>query len=395
MIIMMRFRIDEQGHQLGSIRVAHNPEGLSQSDTYLERMAGPGGREGIACIVETTHGLLIAHLREQGWPVYPVNPRTVEKRRAPSGAKTNTIYAYLLAKTVRADFHDLHLSPRQRADPRAQDPHARPGCLDPDTNAPGQPAHRLPQSVLPGRSGSLRQAAPALDARVLARLSDAASRSRRLGGGGDCCAQAGQISWCQPESTADRQAPPTALPAGFRGYHADQIAADAGLGKPVGALLKQIAEYDKEIERLFLIHADSELFSTLPGVERVLLLACWPKWVMIAADTRTQAVCKPWPAHRPSFFRAGRTRKRIVGWGASSPAQCLAPICLAKHPPGSLGQGVLPTQEAEGKSHTVAVRALATVWARILDAVWKTKQPYHTATFEAARRAHALRQPAA
>ena len=30
-------------------------------------------------------------------------------------------------------------------------------------------------------------------------------------------------------------------------------------------LLKQIAEYDKEIERLFLIHADSELFSTLPG----------------------------------------------------------------------------------------------------------------------------------
>src|SRR5215469_3037575 len=76
--------IDEQGQQLGSIRVAHSPEGLSQLDAYLERMAGPGGREGIACIVETTHGLLMAHLLEQGWPVYAVNPRTVEKRRAPS-----------------------------------------------------------------------------------------------------------------------------------------------------------------------------------------------------------------------------------------------------------------------------------------------------------------------
>ena len=99
--------IDEAGRQLESIRVAHSPEGLSQLDTYLERMAGPAGREQIACIVETTHGLLIAHLLEQGWPVYPVNPRTVEKRRAPSGAKTDTIDAYVLAKTGRADFQDL------------------------------------------------------------------------------------------------------------------------------------------------------------------------------------------------------------------------------------------------------------------------------------------------
>jgi hypothetical protein len=50
--------IDEQGQQLGSIRVAHSPEGLSQLDIYLERIAGPGGKEQVACIVETTHGLV-------------------------------------------------------------------------------------------------------------------------------------------------------------------------------------------------------------------------------------------------------------------------------------------------------------------------------------------------
>src|SRR5258708_15635204 len=93
--------IDEQGRQLGSIHVSHTPEGLSQLDAYLERMASPGGREQIACIVETTHGLLIAHLLEQGWPVYPVNPRTVERRRAPSGAKTDTIDAYCRPKRGR------------------------------------------------------------------------------------------------------------------------------------------------------------------------------------------------------------------------------------------------------------------------------------------------------
>src|SRR5438132_1507762 len=62
----------------------------------------------MACIIETTHGLLIAALLEAGWPVYPVNPRTVDRRRSASGAKTDAIDAYLLAKAGRADFADLH-----------------------------------------------------------------------------------------------------------------------------------------------------------------------------------------------------------------------------------------------------------------------------------------------
>jgi len=69
----------------------------------------------MACIIETTHGLLIAHLLEAGWPVYPVNPRTVDRRRSASGAKTDTIDAYLLAKTGRADFQDL-----RRLDPDSE-----------------------------------------------------------------------------------------------------------------------------------------------------------------------------------------------------------------------------------------------------------------------------------
>ena len=100
--------IDEQGRQLGSIRVAHTPEGLSRLNVYLETLAGESGQEQVACIIETTHGLLISHLLEHHWPVYPVNPRTVDRHRAPSGAKTDSIDAYLLAKTGRADFADLH-----------------------------------------------------------------------------------------------------------------------------------------------------------------------------------------------------------------------------------------------------------------------------------------------
>jgi hypothetical protein len=45
----------------------------------------------------------------------------------------------------------------------------------------------------------------------------------------------------------------------------------------------------------------------------------------------------------------------------------------------------------EGKSHSVAVRALANVWVRILFAIWLKREVYQPAVFEQARRAHAAR----
>src|SRR3989454_4180909 len=100
--------IDEKGRQVGSLRIDHTPQGMSRLTTFFEQIVGDAPKEQMACIIETTHGLLIAHLLEAGWPVYPVNPRTVDRRRAASGAKTDTIDAYLLAKTGRADLTDLH-----------------------------------------------------------------------------------------------------------------------------------------------------------------------------------------------------------------------------------------------------------------------------------------------
>ncbi len=76
--------IDEKGHQMGSIRVHHNPQGLAALDAFLMQIIGSAPKEQMACIIETTHGLLIVHLLEAGWPVYPVNPRTVDRRRSES-----------------------------------------------------------------------------------------------------------------------------------------------------------------------------------------------------------------------------------------------------------------------------------------------------------------------
>ena len=100
--------INEKGHQVGSIRIDHSSQGFAKLNTFLEQIIGSEPKEPMACIIETTHGLWIAHLLETGWPVYPVNPRTVDRRRPAKVTKTAMIDAYLLAKTGRADFAELH-----------------------------------------------------------------------------------------------------------------------------------------------------------------------------------------------------------------------------------------------------------------------------------------------
>jgi transposase len=46
-------------------------------------------------------------------------------------------------------------------------------------------------------------------------------------------------------------------------------------------------------------------------------------------------------------------------------------------------------KRAEGKTHSMALRALANIWVRIIDAMWLKREPYEASTFLAAQQAHA------
>ena len=400
MIIRMRFRIDETGRQLGSIRVAHSPEGLSQLDTYLERIAGPGGREQMACIVETTHGLLIAHVLEQGWPVYPVNPRTVEKRRAPSGAKTDTLDAYLLAKTGRADFQDL-----RRLNPDSE--HIQElKTLTRDQDALIQMQTRLvnqltaclkayypvalevfgkvhqPSTLAFLRAYPTLQAARAASAEELTTL----LKQARYPGARQKAQQIVKLL----------QQPALQAPEVITRTKARLMPGAWALVAQLEPLLKQIADYDKELERLFLRHADRELFSALPGAGARLA----PRLLAELGDDRSRSESasslQALAGTSPVLFQSGTSQKAHRRWGCIKPwRNALHQFAWQSTHQEAWAQEYYQRKRAEGKSHTVAVRALANGWARILYAVWKTKEVSQTATFEAARRAHAPRPPAA
>jgi transposase len=81
-------------------RVNHSAEGLDERKAFrfgitahadaAEQAVHP---EQIAGIVQTSCGLLSAALLEAGFAVYPVNPKTLARRRTAAGAKTDAIDA--------------------------------------------------------------------------------------------------------------------------------------------------------------------------------------------------------------------------------------------------------------------------------------------------------------
>jgi len=385
--------IDEQGQQLGSIRVAHTPQGLSQLDAYLERIAGPGGKEQVACIVETTHGLLIAHLLEQGWAVYPVNPRTVERRRAPSGAKTDIIDAYLLAKTGRADFQDLRrLNPDNeqiqelKTLTRDQD-----GLVRMQTRVVNQLTACLKAyyPVALEVFGKLQQASTLAFLRAYPTLQAARAASVE-----ELAALLKQARYPGARQKAEALAKHLRQPC----LQANEVTTRTksrlmlALVDQLEPLLKQIAEYDKEIERLFLMHADSELFQALPRAGSRLA----PRLLAEMGDDRSryESACslQALAGTSPVLFQSGTYQKAHRRLGCIKPwRNALQQFAWQSTLQEAWAKEYYQRKRAEGKSHSVAVRALANVWARILYAIWKKREPYQTTTFEQARQAHALR----
>jgi hypothetical protein len=71
--------IDEAGRKVAQLRVEHSPQGLKKLVSFLREIAP---LDQIACILETNHGLLITALLEAGLALYPVNPKTIDRKRA-------------------------------------------------------------------------------------------------------------------------------------------------------------------------------------------------------------------------------------------------------------------------------------------------------------------------
>ena len=383
--------IDEKGGQVGTLRVDHSPQGISRLNTFLEQIIGAESKEQMACIIETTHGLLIAHLLEAGWPVYPVNPRTVDRRRAASGAKTDTIDAYLLAKTGRADLADLH-----RLTPDSEKI-AELKLLTRDQDALIQMQTRLVNQL----TACLKAYYPvALE--LFAKLQQKSTLRFLQTYPTPQAAMAVSAEQIQEVLRQAKHSNPTPVAVKiFERLHQPHLQADAVITRTKSRLMlvsqlvpliEQIAQYDKEIETLFLTHEDHELFASLPRAGQRLA----PRRLSEIGDDRSryqdESLLQALGGTSPVLFQSGMYSK------AHRRMACIKPLRNVLHQfawqttqSEPWASDYYQRKRAEGKSHSVAVRALANVWVRIIFAMWFHHRCYEATTFEIAQQQHARR----
>jgi transposase len=383
--------IDEAGRRLGARRVAHSVSGVAELCAFLHEHGGAEGE--LACIVETTHGLLIAALLEAGLAVYPVNPATVDRHRKPAGAKTDAIDAYLLARTGRSDLADLRpLTPDSplvaelKALTRDQD-----GLIGSQTRLVNQLTACLKAyyPVALHLFGKLHQPTTLAFLEAFPTPEDA----RRA----------------TPEAltallrTAGHPHPAPKAQELVRRLGEPQLRASAPLARAkarlmlalvaqLRPLLTAIAAYDAEIARLFRQHADSALFANLPRAARRLAPRLLAEW----GDDRTRyadaAAVQALGGTAPVPYASGRFARAHKRYACVKPLRnALCQFAWQSTRQEEWAAAYYRRKRGEGKTHAMAVRALANVWVRILFAVWRQGTRYDPAIFRAAQGAHAPR----
>lgn len=256
--------IDTQGVEKANFTIPHTREGLEHLKEKLLKLAN--NPKSIACIVETKHGLLIQFLLEAGFAVYPVNPKIVDRRRKPSGAKSDPLDARILAELGRTDINRLR---QLKAD---SDLIQELKILTRDQNTLIQESTRLTNRLIsclkdyypvalelfckPTSPVALHflKKYPTLELAQMASVPELAAFLK-------------SHKHPKPNLTASEiyqklQSPQLkANPVVTRAKARLMLAIISQL-EP---LLEQIKEYDREIERLFKLHSDSMLFDSLPG----------------------------------------------------------------------------------------------------------------------------------
>ncbi len=386
--------IDEVGKRVGTTHVAHSAEGLDTLVTFLKGLGDVADHpDHLACIVETNRGLLITALLDAGLPVYPVNPKTVDRHRKPAGAKTDAIDAYLLARTGRSDLADLRrLTPDSpliaelKVLTRDQDT-----LIQSQTRLVNQLTACLKAyyPVAVDLFGKLQQPTTLAFLQAFPTLEQARAASVEqittvLKGAGHPTAEA------KARQMGDRLRQP-------------QLAADPIVTRTkarlmltlVGqlrVLLPEIAAYDEEITRLFRLHSDSRAFASLPRAGTRLAPRLLAEWGDDRGRYTDAASVQALAGTSPVPFQSGNFAKAHRRYACNKPLRnALQQFAWQSTQKEAWALAYYQRKRRDGKSHSMAVRALANQWVRLIYALWAKHETYDPATFLAAQQAHAPR----
>lgn len=370
-------------------QVAQQAEAL---DAWAEELRQRYGDRPIAVCLEQSRGPLIAALAKYEFLVlFPLNPKQLARYRealVPSGAKDDPTDARWLAQFV-AQYHG-QLRPWQPDDETTRALRRlvedRRAWVDARTALKNQLRQRLKEyfplalELAPAdldcawflqlvrkfpTHDELRRASPKTLARFL-------SPRRRVV----------EDEGLDPRVTRIRAALPLTTD---RALIAAQRLAVLQLVPLLERHNEAVAQYDREIARVFDQHADAELFRSLPGagpgLAPRLAVALGSDRDRFTTADQVQALSGIAPLRQRSGQSCVVRRRRACPKFLHQTFHEYADHSRKK---SAWAQAFYRMKRAAGCGHHATLRALAFKWIRIIFRCWTTRQPYHEARYLAA-----------
>jgi len=383
--------MDEAGATLASGSIPHTPEGLATLVAAIRTRAR--APEEVAVALETSQGLLVGALLDQGFVVYAINPKAVDRHRERfrvAGGKSDLRDAWVLATLLRTDRALYH-------------------PLLPDS----EPAQEL--RVLTRDRTELVRTRTMLSNQLTACLKAYFPAFLDLFGDPDRpVALAVLQQW--PTAAALRSASVKRLEAFLRQHHQPEAATKARdtqtrltqpafqvasvilrtkarlaqtLGHQLRTLAEEIAAYDAEIRRVLKTHPDGELYLSLPGAGDLLAA----RMVGELGDNRDRyrdpAIAQSAAGTAPVTRASGTAHIVHVRRACIHPLRetmWYFAFCSTTH--CAWAKAYYRAARSRGKRHAEAIRMLSNVWLRIIIAMRRNHRPYDQAVFLNAREAH-------
>ncbi len=371
--------VDRQGQIVLALSFPDTADGWAQ----LREKLAPLGKVGVA--IETSRGPAVERLLEMKLTVFPMNPKAAERfrdRKAPSGVKDDLLDAWAFGDALRTD--GAAWRPLLAQDPQTQ--LLRMLCRDEIGLIEQRTA-----LVLQLRE-ALREYYPAaleaFDDLVMVAVWEFVVQFPTP----QLLVKAGKRRWqkfmhshrlYRPETAekrlaifarADKFASPSAAVTAAKSLLAATIA------KQLRTLENQIAEYRRQIEKLFADHPDSDLFNSLPGTGKKLA----PRLLAEIGDNRevfqTAQALQSFAGTAPITRASGKSRfasiRRMCNkilrttihlWSDESRREC------------AWAESYYQAKKKAGKSHAQALRCLGQRWLKIIWKMWTTNTTYDEA----------------
>jgi transposase len=157
----------------------------------------------------------------------------------------------------------------------------------------------------------------------------------------------------------------------------------------VRLVMQQVTADDRAIAQVFATHADHEVFASLPGAGPRLAPRLLAEWGEDRLRYPSAASLRALAGTSPVLIQSGSSRRTRMRSAWSKPLRnVLYQFARQSLRQEAWAQRSVERKRQSGKTFSMAVRALANHWVRILSAIWQKRAVYDPQVFAQAQHAH-------